>query len=125
MAVTLMQARWERLALAAAQQAAVYFRRAWECDPAFLMAGLNLAEALACFGQRTEAIDPAGPPWAPPSPGGAGTPRLRHQLALVYRAQGRAAEAEALWRQVLEVQPHFEPARQALADRVPFRPGKA
>jgi tetratricopeptide (TPR) repeat protein len=42
--------------------------------------------------------------------------KARHQLALVYRAQGRLAEAEAQWRQVLEEQPPFEPAWQGLAE---------
>src|SRR5262249_17990669 len=43
LAVTLMQPRQEGLTPATAQQAAAHFRRAWECDPSFLVAGLNLA----------------------------------------------------------------------------------
>src|SRR5262249_52849884 len=57
LAVTLMQPRQEGLTPATAQQAAAHFRRAWECDPSFLVAGLNLAEALACTPQRPEAVE--------------------------------------------------------------------
>jgi tetratricopeptide (TPR) repeat protein len=38
----------------------------------------------------------------------------RHQLAAVYFQQGRLAEAEALWRQVVHEQPGFRPAWQGL-----------
>src|SRR5947209_8484012 len=36
--------------------------------------------------------------------------KTRHQLALVYRQQGRDAEAEAAWRAALDEQPGFTPA---------------
>ncbi len=42
--------------------------------------------------------------------------KARHHLALVYRQQGRPADAETEWRAVLEEQPAFEPARIGLAE---------
>jgi glycosyltransferase involved in cell wall biosynthesis/predicted Zn-dependent protease len=39
-----------------AREAAVSFQRAWECNPANALAGLNLAEAWAVSGQKEEAI---------------------------------------------------------------------
>src|SRR5204863_4535267 len=39
-----------------AEQASGYFRRAVECDPSNVLAGLNLVEALAAAGQREAAI---------------------------------------------------------------------
>src|SRR5262249_10711175 len=42
--------------------------------------------------------------------------RARHLLALVRRAQGREAEAEALWRQALAEQPGFAAAWRELAE---------
>jgi tetratricopeptide (TPR) repeat protein len=40
----------------------------------------------------------------------------RHQLGLLYREQGRNAEAEAEWRAALRERPDFGPAREALED---------
>jgi GT2 family glycosyltransferase/Flp pilus assembly protein TadD len=42
--------------------------------------------------------------------------KTRHNLAIVYRAQGRDAEAEAHWRAALAEAPHFIPARVGLAE---------
>jgi tetratricopeptide (TPR) repeat protein len=39
-----------------------------------------------------------------------------HQLALIYRSQGRRAEADALWREILAEHPTFWPARNALKE---------
>jgi glycosyltransferase involved in cell wall biosynthesis/Tfp pilus assembly protein PilF len=44
---------------AQARAALEHFQRAWECDPAYLMAGLNLAEALAGVGQGRAAVEQA------------------------------------------------------------------
>ncbi len=60
----------------AARAAVGYFRRALECDPAHLLAGLNLAEALALSGQKAEAAAQA-----------------RRTLATLDRGEGLAAEA--------------------------------
>jgi tetratricopeptide (TPR) repeat protein len=40
----------------------------------------------------------------------------RHQLALLYRGQGRADEAEQLWRELLATQPEAAAARACLAE---------
>ncbi len=42
--------------------------------------------------------------------------RARHQLALLYRQQGRVAEAEAVWQAALAEQPRYGPAWQGLAE---------
>jgi glycosyltransferase involved in cell wall biosynthesis/Flp pilus assembly protein TadD len=42
---------------AIAEAASGHFRRAWECDPTHAVAGLNLAEALACLGDRAQAAE--------------------------------------------------------------------
>jgi GT2 family glycosyltransferase/tetratricopeptide (TPR) repeat protein len=43
-------------------------------------------------------------------------PKARHNLAVVYQQQGRSAEAEALWRQVVAEQPAFLPAWLGLGE---------
>ena len=42
--------------------------------------------------------------------------RTRHHLALTYRLQGRAAEAESQWRTALAERPGYAPARLGLAE---------
>jgi Flp pilus assembly protein TadD len=42
--------------------------------------------------------------------------QARHNLALVFAATGRFAEAEAQWHEVLSECPDYEPARSGLAD---------
>jgi len=42
--------------------------------------------------------------------------KARHSLAIIYRRQGRDAEAEAQWRAVVGEKPDFAPAWLALAD---------
>ena len=44
--------------------------------------------------------------------------KARHSLALVYRGQGRAAEAEAQWRAVLAERPGYVPAARALGELI-------
>jgi tetratricopeptide (TPR) repeat protein len=43
-------------------------------------------------------------------------PKARHNLAVVYQQQGRAAEAEAVWRQVVSEHPDFLPACLGLGE---------
>jgi hypothetical protein len=43
-------------------------------------------------------------------------PKARHNLALALRDQGKLAEARAHWQRCLADDPHFTPARQALAE---------
>jgi len=59
LAVTVLAAREEWLSPAAAQRAAEHFDRAWSRDPGHVVAGLNLAEALALAGRRPQAAEQA------------------------------------------------------------------
>jgi glycosyltransferase involved in cell wall biosynthesis len=59
LAVTVMAPRPEWRTAAAAERATAHFGRAWSCDPGHLVAGLNLAEALALAGRRLPAAEQA------------------------------------------------------------------
>jgi glycosyltransferase involved in cell wall biosynthesis/Flp pilus assembly protein TadD len=59
LAVTVARAHKERGTPAVAEAAAGHFRGAWECDPTHAVAGLNLAEALACLEDRAQAAEQA------------------------------------------------------------------
>jgi GT2 family glycosyltransferase/glycosyltransferase involved in cell wall biosynthesis/ankyrin repeat protein/predicted Zn-dependent protease len=56
LAITLQRPRRDWTTPEAARAAAEHFARAWECDPDEPVAGLNLAEALACCGDRDRAV---------------------------------------------------------------------
>ena len=53
------QSQGRSSAVAAAEVAVECFRRALDCQPGFLLAGVNLAEALAAAGQNLAAIEAA------------------------------------------------------------------
>jgi tetratricopeptide (TPR) repeat protein len=76
-------------------------------------ASADLAGAQRCFERILQL--PAGHCYMPVDSGLRGH-LARHHLALAHQAQGRAAEAEAQWRAVVETCPHYGPAWLGLAE---------
>jgi len=99
-------ARWGRRA-----EAIAHFRTAIDLDGKQFAARCNLGLALAEQGRHDEAVEAliAARRALP------GVPQIEHTLGMVYLRQGKRDEAAACFGKALQSDPHFEPARLALA----------